>query len=88
MGSIILPIILLVLPADFFDHGPPICLSRILLDVECLACGLTRATMRLIHLDFAAAAQFNKMVFFIFPLVVYLWAKYIYIDYTYLTRPR
>ena len=54
------PIILLCLPADFFDYGESICVSTILLDRECFACGLTRAIQHLIHFEFFNAYKFNK----------------------------
>ncbi|MCS7189005.1 MAG: DUF2752 domain-containing protein, partial [Bacteroidia bacterium] len=55
------PVVLLFLPADFFDQGPPLCPSRILLDIECPGCGLTRATQHLIHLDWQKAIDYNSL---------------------------
>lgn len=70
---IIVPVILLVLPADFFDQGQSICLSILLLNQECYACGLTRALMHLIHFEFAEAYYFNILAFIVFPLLAYQW---------------
>ena len=73
---ILIPIILLVLPVDFFDEGNSICLSVFLFDFECYACGLTRAVMHLIHLDFYNAWLYNKLIVIVFPLMSLLWIKY------------
>lgn len=73
-----IPVFLLLLPAHFFDDGPSICLSVLLLGQECFACGLTRATMHLIHFDIEGAYALNKASFVLFPLLVYLWASTLY----------
>ena len=73
-----IPLVLILLPADYFDEGQSMCLSVFLLDIECLACGLTRGTMHLIHFDFFTAYSFNKGSFVLFPLLVYLWFKVLY----------
>lgn len=69
------PFLLLALPSDYFDTGQSRCLSIVLFEQECPACGLTRALMHLIHFNFAAAYKLNKMSLVIFPLIVYLWWK-------------
>jgi hypothetical protein len=68
----LLGIILLILPADFFDQGKPMCLSVLLLNKECYGCGMTRGIQHLIHLDFEAAYHFNKLSFIVLPLFVYM----------------
>jgi hypothetical protein len=78
---IIMPVILLVLPADFFDQGQSICLSILLLNQECYACGLTRALMHLIHFEFAEAYYFNILAFIVFPLLAYQWALWFWEDW-------
>ena len=70
------PIVLLILPADFFDDGPPMCLSVILLKMECLGCGMTRAIMHLIHFEFNEAAYYNVGSFVVFPILAFFWAKW------------
>ena len=72
---LIIPIILILLPTDFFDQGRSICLSQRIFDIECYACGLTRGIMHLIHLDFAGAYYYNVLSFIAFPVLAYLWAK-------------
>ena len=67
---ILAPCVLLALPSSFFDSGESICLSVMLFDIECYACGLTRAIQHLIHLEFSIAYEFNKSSFLVFPLLV------------------
>ena len=67
---ILIPIVLLILPADFFDKGESICLSVFLFDIECYACGLTRAIQHLIHLDFSIGYKYNKLSIFVFSLLI------------------
>jgi Protein of unknown function (DUF2752) len=71
------PVVLIILPAEFFDNGESICLSKILLDRECYACGLTRGIMHLIHLDFKEAFNYNLLSFVVFPLLVVIWIEWI-----------
>ena len=68
----IVGIILLILPADYFDHGQPMCLSVLLLNKECYGCGMTRGIQHLIHLDFEGAYHFNKLSFIVLPLFAYM----------------
>ncbi|MES2779196.1 MAG: DUF2752 domain-containing protein [Bacteroidota bacterium] len=63
---------LLILPADYFDYGRPMCLSVLLLDKECYGCGMTRGIQHLIHLDFENAWHFNKLSFVVLPLFAYM----------------
>ena len=60
------------MPINIFDEGKSICVSVMLFDVKCYACGLTRGIQHLIHLDFKSAYEFNPLSFLVFPLVVYL----------------
>ena len=72
---IIIPLVLLGLPATYFDTGESLCLSKRLLDMECYGCGITRAIMHLIHLDFEQAWSYNKLSFIVFPLLAFLYAQ-------------
>lgn len=65
----IFPIILLVLPKDFFDKGPEICVFTLLSGYKCWGCGMTRGCMHLIHLDFKAAWDFNEKAFVVLPIM-------------------
>lgn len=75
VGYVGIPIVLLFLPPDYFDKGESICVSKRWFDIECYGCGMTRAIMHLIHLDFQEAWEFNKLSFIVFPLLGLLWTK-------------
>lgn len=68
-------LILLILPKDYFDSGKSVCVSVVLFNKKCYACGLTRATQHFIHLDIKKALEFNKLVIVTLPLLVYLMIK-------------
>jgi hypothetical protein len=65
-------VVLLILPSDFFDEGQSICLSVLLANKECYACGMTRGIQHLIHLEFSKAYEFNKLSFVAFPLLLFV----------------
>ncbi len=67
---VLMPIVLVILPADFFDTGETICFSVMFFDKQCYACGMTRAIQHLIHLDFLIAYSYNKLSVLIFPLLM------------------
>lgn len=70
---IIIPLILFILPSDFFDTGKSICLFTNLSGFNCPACGLTRGVMHLIHLDLETAYAYNMLSFIILPILVMWW---------------
>lgn len=76
--TMVTPLVLILLPADFFDKGESICLSKALAGIECYACGLTRATMHFIHFEFQKAWDFNKLSFIVVPMLFPLWLKAFY----------
>lgn len=75
---VLAPIVLLVLPANCFDSGRSICLSQLLLGMECPACGLTRGIMHLIHLDFENAFAYNMLSFIVLPLMIVIWVQWFF----------
>jgi len=76
---LLIPIYLIIAPANNFDNGPDTCISVLLFNQKCYGCGMTRACQRIIHGEFTQAWEFNKLSFIVFPLlsVVYLhnWVK-------------
>lgn len=73
---VVTPVIIFLLPIDFFDRGPSYCLSQLLFDQECYACGLTRGCKHLLHLDLETAFAYNMGSFLALPLVSLLWLKW------------
>jgi hypothetical protein len=72
-----LPVVLWLLPATYFDEGQAVCVSRLLFDVECYACGLTRAVMHALHLDFSEAFYYNPLFVVVLPLLILLWSIWV-----------
>ena len=72
-GLVLVPLVLILLPAGFFDTGKTVCLSILFFDFECHGCGITRAIQHLIHLDFEKAMMYNKLSFIVLPLLMYVW---------------
>lgn len=77
---LILPVGLWLLPSDFFDDegGPALCPSRLILDMECQGCGLTRAVMHMHHFDPAGALYYNAGIVVVYPLLLGLWVWLLY----------
>ena len=78
--NVILFIILFNIPANLGILNN-ICLFKAITGKECWNCGMTRAFLSMIHLNFGEAFKYNNKVFIVFPLTiavyVYSWYKYI-----------
>ncbi len=70
---LIVPMIFIALPPNYFDNGASICVSKWLFGIECLACGMTRACMHFIHFQFEEAFAYNMMSFIAFPVIAAFW---------------
>ena len=79
--AMLVPLFLWLLPADFFDKGESLCISVILFDTPCYACGMTRAIQHLLHLDFETAWAFNRLSYAVLPMLIYLWGTTILDQY-------
>jgi hypothetical protein len=86
VGLILIPFILIILPADFFDTGQSICLSILIFNQKCYACGMTKAIQHLIHLDFKTANMYNWLAFIVFPLLLFLWIQELVKTYRRITK--
>ena len=75
LGLLAVPMVLLILPARFFDQGQSICLSQVLFHTKCYGCGMMRACQHLIHLDISGAWAFNRFSVIVAPLLAYLYLK-------------
>jgi hypothetical protein len=72
---VLTPIVLLFLPSNFFDTGKALCPSKRFLNIECLGCGLSRSVQHFIHFEFKKAWEFNKLIIFVFPFLLYSWIE-------------
>lgn len=70
-GLVVGALVLLLLPADFFDNGRSLCLSVLLFDQTCYGCGMTRACQHLIHFEWQEAWAFNPLSFVALPVLMY-----------------
>ena len=71
---LLIPFVLLALPADFFNSGQSVCLSVVIFNKNCYGCGMTRAIQHLLHFQFTEAMAFNKLSVLVFPTLSLLWA--------------
>lgn len=69
---LLLPLVLMLMPADYFDEGESICLSVQLFDTECYGCGLTRSIMHLLHFDLHESVYYNPLGIVVAVLVAFL----------------
>ncbi len=67
------PLVLCLLPADFFDDGPSLCPSKRFLDLECPGCGLTRGAQHFLHGEWEVALDYNPLVIVVVPLLGVVW---------------
>jgi len=75
IGFLIMPVVIWFIPIDNNKTDWTLCLFKNLTGRNCYGCGITRATLSVIHFDFIQAFTFNKLIVFIFPILVYLWTK-------------
>jgi len=64
-----------MLSLDDLDGKRSICLFKNLFGVECYGCGITKAIIASLQLDFIRAFKYNMLIVVVMPLIVYLWAK-------------
>ena len=69
----LLPFISSFLSLDKLEGRHSICLFKNLFGIECYGCGITKAVIASIQLDFIRAFEYNKLIIVVMPLMVYLW---------------
>lgn len=77
--NFILLIILYNIPIE--NSMESICIYKRIVGKECFNCGMTRAFLSVLHLNFNDAIRYNWKVIIVFPytiiIYVYSWYKYI-----------
>lgn len=86
-GLLLIPAVLVIVPADYFDQGQSICLSVLLFNKTCYGCGMTRAIQHFLHADFAIAYSFNKASFILFPIMAFTWLTEVTYTYGKIRKP-
>jgi hypothetical protein len=69
----IFPVVLFFIPLDWLNKQHTICLVKNIFGVNCFGCGITRAVISGIQLDFNKSFEFNKMVVIVLPMLIYVW---------------
>lgn len=75
---ILIPILIYLIPVEYIEANPAICLFRTLFNKRCIGCGITRSIINTIHFNFDKAISYNALVIVVFPLIVGSYIKYIY----------
>lgn len=69
----LIPVAGIVIPTEFLEGLPALCLFRLTLGVECPGCGMTRAISAVLHGELARAFAFNRGIVVVFPLLALAW---------------
>ena len=74
----LLPAFVYLIPLEWlFDEGHTLCLFHNLTGQECWGCGMSRALMSLMYLDFESAWAYHRGVVVVAPELAWLWVKWI-----------
>lgn len=76
--NILLITLLLIVPVELAND---LCLFKKIFGINCWNCGMTRAFLSMLHLDFNSAYIYNNKVFIVFPMtiVIYIYSCFKYI---------
>jgi hypothetical protein len=79
---ILLPCLLYLIPLDWLNKHHSICLIKNIFGFECFGCGITRAIVSGVQLNFIKAIEYNKLVIIVLPLFIYEWFKKLKLIYS------
>ena len=74
---IVFPIVLFMVPLDWLHKQPTICLVKNIFGVNCFGCGITKAVISGVQLNFTKAFEYNKMVIIVLPMLMYVWFNHL-----------
>ncbi|MFW5628679.1 MAG: DUF2752 domain-containing protein [Candidatus Cloacimonadaceae bacterium] len=77
LGILSLGLILLILPAEAWDGGSSVCISKAIFGLKCPGCGITRAISSVLHLRFGDAFAHNPLIVIVFPLLCLIIGRYL-----------
>ena len=69
------PLLLNFLPLKFVFSGDTICVWKNLFNIDCIGCGITKSIILVFHLEFSKAYEYNKLIFIVFPILLFIWSK-------------
>ena len=78
---LLVPIITLIISYNGIENDTTICIFKNIIGSECMGCGTTRAIISFIGGNFHKSIDYNYNVILVFPLIVFIWFKYIYLSY-------
>jgi hypothetical protein len=73
VGILLTPAIPYLLPVSWLNEQHSVCIFKNIFGHECYGCGMTRAVISAIQLDFKAAYAYNKIFVIVLPLLIYIW---------------
>lgn len=74
-----IPLFLFLIPESIMmDIGSHLCIIKNMTGHACPGCGTTRAIWSVLHFRFVDAWNFNHGIIIVFPLLVFLWFRYIW----------
>lgn len=79
--NVILILLLYCIPINDNSLLENLCVFKLVFGKECWNCGMTRAFLSILHMNFDKAMQYNHNSFIVFPLTIliyiYSWCKFI-----------
>lgn len=72
---VLVPATLAVLPLRRIEAMPSLCLFHLATGRSCPGCGLTRAIIAALHLQFHRAVWHNPLVVVAGPILLWIWAR-------------
>src|SRR5574344_351767 len=76
-GLIVFPFLLYIVPLDWLNEQHSICLFKNIFGIECWGCGITRAIIADVQLDFVRAYEFNFLIVIVLPVCFFLWLTWV-----------
>lgn len=75
---VLVPIIIWILPVDTINKSTvELCPSKLLLNMECPGCGITRAVVNFHHFEFGEAIYYNWGVLIVYPILAFFWVLFL-----------